>query len=83
MTYEEAVKTIPAGIWRHYKGNEYEVLYVAHHSEDLEPMVVYRALYGKKEIWVRPAQMWNESVQKDGKTVPRFSLLSLKGGNAQ
>jgi len=62
MTFEEAIKAIPKGRYRHYKGNEYEVLYIAHHSETLEPMVVYRALYGEGEIWVRPAKMWNETV---------------------
>ena len=66
MTFEEAIKAIPKGRYRHYKGNEYEVLYIAHHSETLEPMVVYRALYGEGEIWVRPAKMWNETVG-DGK----------------
>ncbi len=62
MTYEEAVKAVPAGKYRHYKGGRYEVLGVAKHSETLEPMVVYRALYGDCELWTRPAGMWNESV---------------------
>lgn len=62
MTYEEAVKSIPTGRYRHYKGNEYEVICIAKHSETLAPMVVYRALYGDGEIWVRPAEMWNERV---------------------
>ncbi len=62
MTYEEALTAIPKGRYRHCKGNEYEVLEIAHHSETLEPMVVYRALYGKQEVWVRPAEMWNEKV---------------------
>lgn len=62
MTYEEALSAIPKGRYRHYKGNEYEVLEIAHHSETLEAMVVYRALYGKYEVWVRPAEMWNEKV---------------------
>jgi hypothetical protein len=65
MLYEEAVKMIPAGKYRHYKGNEYEVIGIARHSETLEPMVVYRALYGDGGLWVRPAGMWNETV-KDG-----------------
>ena len=71
MTFEEAVREIPAGRYRHYKGNEYEVLEIAHHSETLEPMVVYRALYGDREVWVRPAEMWNESIG-DGR---RFEKL--------
>ncbi|MBR6045475.1 MAG: DUF1653 domain-containing protein [Ruminococcus sp.] len=62
MTYEEAVSAIPAGRYRHYKGNEYEVLGIARHSETLEPMVIYKALYGSGDIWARPAQMWNEPV---------------------
>jgi len=66
VTYEEAIKSIPTGKYRHYKGNEYEVIGIAKHSETLEPMVVYRALYGEGGLWVRPAGMWNETV-KDGK----------------
>ena len=71
MTYEQAAALIPKGRYRHYKGNEYEVLEIAHHSETLEPMVVYRALYGEGEVWVRPAIMWNELV--GGK--PRFERV--------
>lgn len=63
------------GRYRHFKGNEYEVLYVAKHSETLEPMVVYRALYGEGGIWVRPASMWNETVSRDGKTYKRFTYI--------
>lgn len=64
------------GIYRHYKGNEYELIDVALHSETLEEMVVYRALYGDKNLWVRPAHMWEEEVEVDGKTVKRFELIS-------
>ena len=67
-------KIIP-GRYRHFKGNEYEVLYIAKHSETLEPMVVYRALYGERGIWVRPASMWNETVSRDGKTYNRFTYI--------
>ena len=73
MTYEEAVRSIPTGRYRHFKGNEYEVLYIARHSEDESPMVVYRALYGEYGVWVRPAEMWNETVSRDGKSFPRFA----------
>ena len=66
MTYEEAVQTIPCGRYRHFKGNEYEVIGIARHSEDESPMVVYRALYGDGGIWVRPASMWNEMVTRNG-----------------
>ena len=72
MTYEEAVAAIPKGRYRHYKGNEYEVLEIAKHSEALKPMVVYRALYGEQGVWVRPAEMWNEIIEKDGRTFRRF-----------
>ena len=63
------------GVYRHFKGNEYEVLYVASHSETMEPMVVYRALYGEGGLWVRPAAMWNEIVQREDYTGPRFIYL--------
>ncbi|MEE1047557.1 MAG: DUF1653 domain-containing protein [Clostridia bacterium] len=62
------------GIYKHYKGNRYEVLGIANHSETLEKMVVYRALYGDNEVWVRPLSMWDEMIEKDGKSVPRFEL---------
>ena len=73
MTYEEALRTIPPGRYRHFKGNDYEVIGIARHSETEEPMVVYKALYGEGGIWVRPASMWNETVQRDGKTYRRFA----------
>ena len=66
---------IPLGKYRHFKGNEYEVLYLARHSETLEEMVVSRALYGERGIWVRPAKMWNETVERDGKTYQRFTKI--------
>ena len=63
------------GIYRHYKGNEYELVAVAVHSETLEKMVVYKALYGDGEYWVRPASMWDETVDVDGKRVKRFKYI--------
>lgn len=60
------------GKYRHFKGKKYEVVGVAKHSETLEEIVVYRALYGKKQIWVRPLKMFLEKVEIDGKKVPRF-----------
>ena len=63
---------ITPGIYRHFKGNRYEVLFIASHSETLEPMVVYRALYGEGGVWVRPLSMWNEQVERDGYCGPRF-----------
>lgn len=67
---------IELGKYRHYKGKEYEVIAIAHHSETLENMVVYRALYGDCDIWVRPASMWNEYVCFDGVQVKRFEKIS-------
>ena len=69
---------IKIGKYRHYKGGEYEVVAIAHHSETLEDMVVYRALYGDGDEWVRPASMWNESVILEGKQVKRFELIETK-----
>lgn len=66
------------GIYRHFKGNEYELLFVAKHSETLEEMVVYRALYGEGDVWVRPASMWNEKIERDGKTFRRFEYIGEK-----
>lgn len=66
---------IRPGLYRHFKGNEYRVLYTATHSETLEPMVVYQALYGQRGIWVRPAAMWNETVTREGKILPRFTYI--------
>lgn len=62
------------GIYKHYKGNKYKVLGIAKHSETLEKMVVYQALYGDMGIWVRPLYMWSEEVNVAGKTVLRFML---------
>ena len=64
------------GKYRHFKGNEYEVLHVAKHSEDLQPMVVYRALYGEGDVWVRPLDMFMDTVTRDGKTMPRFEEIT-------
>lgn len=66
---------IKKGRYRHFKGGEYEVLFVATHSETLEEYVVYRALYGEKGVWVRPAKMWNETVERDGKIFKRFEYI--------
>ncbi len=67
--------SIQLGRYRHFKGNEYEMIAVARHSETLEEMVVYKALYGDGGVWVRPASMWEETVIHDGKTVARFTCL--------
>ena len=63
---------IMLGVYRHYKGNKYEVTGFAKHSETLEDMVIYRALYGERSVWVRPLSMWSETVDVEGKRVKRF-----------
>lgn len=67
------METIRPGVYRHFKGNLYRVLFTARHSETLEEMVVYQALYGENGCWVRPAAMWKETVERDGYRGPRFS----------
>ena len=67
------MENIKIGKYRHFKGKEYRVLYLATHSETMEQMVVYQALYGEQGIWVRPAAMWNEKVERDGQIQPRFT----------
>ena len=74
-TYEEAVESIPLGRYRHFKGNDYEVIAIARHSETEETMVVYQALYGDRGVWCRPASMWNDTVERDGKSYKRFYRL--------
>lgn len=66
---------IKIGKYRHFKGGEYEVLGLAHHSETLEDFVVYRALYGKGELWIRPLSMFTEKVERDGALIPRFTYI--------
>ena len=62
--------------YRHFKGNIYKVLHIAKHSETLEEMVVYQAMYGDKAIWVRPLSMFEEVIERDGKTIRRFSPIT-------
>ena len=71
----QSVQSIPQGIYRHYKGNLYQVLHTAQHSETEESLVVYRCLYGEYGAWVRPLTMFTETVMVDGKQVPRFELI--------
>lgn len=66
---------IKPGKYRHFKGKEYEVLGTAKHSETMEELVVYRALYGEGGLWVRPASMWEETVEWNGQTFRRFTLI--------
>jgi len=65
-------KAIINGIYKHYKGNNYKVLYIARHSETLEEMIVYQALYGRYDIWVRPASMFLEELNDNNRSYPRF-----------
>lgn len=67
--------TVRPGRYRHYKGQEYEVLHEARHSETEEPLIVYRALYGERGLWVRPTAMFVASVTVNGEEVPRFAWL--------
>jgi hypothetical protein len=68
--------TTPLGRYRHYKGMEYDVVGTVRHSETLEPLTLYRALYGEHGLWVRPAAMFNEDVIIDGVQQPRFRKIS-------
>ena len=66
---------IKPGKYRHFKGKTYEVIGIAHHSETMEELVVYRALYGEQGLWVRPAAMWTQTVDRDGYHGPRFQYV--------
>lgn len=63
------------GKYRHFKGMEYRLIGIAKHSETMEPMVVYQALYGEMGLWVRPAAMWKEHVERDDYSGPRFQYI--------
>lgn len=69
------MSTIQAGLYRHYKGNHYEVYGVARHSESEDELVVYRALYGEYGLWVRPLSMFVETVEINGVLQPRFAFV--------
>jgi len=66
---------IVGGLYRHYKGNNYKVLHIAKHSESLENLVVYQALYGEQSIWVRPLDMFLEQIEKEGEFIDRFLFI--------
>ncbi len=85
MMQKDILPPLPAlrlGRYRHYKGKEYELIALAYHSETLEPMVVYRALYGTGDVWVRPASMWEEPVAVGDVTVPRFAFIGEEGSRS-
>lgn len=69
------MRQLKPGVYRHFKGNLYRLITVARHSETLEEMVVYQALYGEGGYWVRPAAMWDEHVEKEGYSGPRFTFV--------
>lgn len=72
---KEIAMEIKPGKYRHFKGKEYQLIGIASHSETMEPMVVYRALYGEQGLWVRPAAMWTEQIERDGYSGPRFQYV--------
>ncbi len=81
---QKEITSVRPGRYRHYKGGLYEVIGTAHHSETLEPLIVYRALYnspefGENSLWVRPAAMFLETVISDGKPVSRFTFIGDSG----
>ena len=73
MTETIKANVLKKGIYQHFKGNCYEVLDIARHSENQEEYVIYRALYGERGLWVRPLAMFNETIERDGKRVKRFA----------
>ena len=75
--------TTPPGLYRHYKGNLYEVVGTVRHSETLEPMTLYRALYGERGLWVRPAAMFLEEIAFQGVRQPRFDKVSESSDSPQ
>lgn len=74
------MEDLKPGLWKHFKGGEYRLLFTAKHSETKEPMVVYQALYGERGIWVRPAEMWTEQVTREGQIYTRFTYVGEYDG---
>ncbi len=72
---EENINKVKIGKYEHYKGKQYEVIGIAKHSETLEYLVVYKALYGNYDLWIRPLEMFLEKIEADGKQVPRFKYI--------
>ncbi|WNC70218.1 DUF1653 domain-containing protein [Thalassotalea nanhaiensis] len=68
--------SIPTGKYQHFKGNFYQVLHIAKHSETEEEFVVYHPLYGDRNVWIRPLTMFNETIERDGKTLLRFTKVA-------
>ena len=76
-------EALKAGIYRHYKGKHYQVVGVARHSETEETHVVYRALYGERGLWVRPLAMFCETIERDGRLLPRFAWVAAEEGDLE
>jgi len=74
LTSNSDASAIPMGRYRHYKGQHYELIAIARHSETEEEMAVYRTLYGDFGLWVRPLEMFLETIERDGKTLQRFTF---------
>lgn len=82
--FAEKVQSLPIGVYKHYKGHLYQVIYIAFHSETLEALVVYKSLEGNQEIWVRPLAMFCEKVTIEGdQEVPRFRYMGKWDGDQQ
>ena len=75
LVYRKSKSMIKLGIYEPYKGKKYEVLGIATHSETMEKLVVYKALYGKRRLWIRPKEMFEEKIEVNGKKLPRFRYL--------
>lgn len=74
--FKRGVIMFQTGLYQHYSGKYYHAMGVCRHSETLEMMVVYQALYGDYGLWVRPVEMFNENIEKEGKTTPRFKFIA-------
>jgi hypothetical protein len=72
------INEVQLGKYRHFKGNLYELIEVAHHSESQEPVAVYRALYGNHGLWVRPLEMFLETIERDGAEIQRFQYIKAE-----
>ena len=72
------INEVRLGKYRHFKGNLYELIEVAHHSESQEPVAVYRALYGDHGLWVRPLEMFLETIERDGAEIQRFQHIKAE-----
>ena len=78
LNFDIRINMIQLGLYQHFKGNFYQVLHIAKHSETEELLVVYQPEYGDRDIWVRPLNMFDETIERDGKTLKRFSKVEDK-----